>query len=332
MVQVIAVIGVHPRVAISALCAIAAAICGARLLAFSPSRQTSPAAHPEPAGDVEIQMKNVNFWLANDIVLEVRTLRGQLRRARPASPVTFDDPASFLVAIDCAEVGVTAASLTALTNSYVLSYAGAPIKNVQVTIKGDRLVEKGTLHKGIDLPFEIEGSLFPTQDGNIRMHADKIGAAHVPVKGLLHLFGEDLAKLVNQNAGRGMEIIGDDIILNFRAMTPPPHLEGRVTRVTVTDGKIIQFFDSGRHPAILDPPLASAAYIYHRGGVLRFGRLTMQDADLELVGDRPGVLNFFLRDYLKQLVAGYSKTTPSNGLIAHVADYLNLKGSGPKSR
>src|SRR5437660_1271286 len=32
----------------------------------------------EPAGAVEIQMRNVHFRLANDIVLEVRALRGQL--------------------------------------------------------------------------------------------------------------------------------------------------------------------------------------------------------------------------------------------------------------
>ena len=66
------------------------------------------------------------------------------------------------------------------------------------------------------LPFEIEGSLSVTDDGNIRVHADKIKSAHIPVKGLLHLLGEDLSKLVNQNAGRGMQIVGDDIILTPR--------------------------------------------------------------------------------------------------------------------
>jgi hypothetical protein len=49
------------------------------------------------------------------------------------------------------------------------------------------------IHKKIDLPFEIEGSLSATEDGNIRVHADKIRSAHLPVKGLLHFLGEDLA-------------------------------------------------------------------------------------------------------------------------------------------
>ena len=92
--------------------------------------------------------------------------------------MTFDDSASFTVAIDSGQVAIAAASLTALMNSYVLAYDGAPIKNVAITIDGDRLIQKGTIHKGIDLPFEIQGSLSATEDGNIRVHADKIKSAH----------------------------------------------------------------------------------------------------------------------------------------------------------
>jgi hypothetical protein len=280
---------------------------------------------PEGAGAVEIQMKNVNFRLAPDIVLEVRWLRGQLKRTKPEVPVTFDDSESFFVHADGAEVAISAASLAALMNSYVLAYDGAPIKNVSISMDGERVIQKGTLHKGLDLPFEIEGSLSTTADGNIRLHADKVKSAHVPVKGLLHLLGEDLSKLVNENSGRGMTIVGDDIILMPKTLTPAPHLEGRVTRVGVENGKIVQFFDSGRHPASLVPPLRATAYIYHRGGILRFGKLTMNDADLELVGDRPGVFEFYLREYRKQLAAGYTKNTLEDGLIAHLADYSRFR-------
>lgn len=295
--------------------------CGTRPGPLAGEKHAPEAPASGHTGAVEIQMRNVNFRLASDIVLEVRALRGQLQRTKVEVPVTFDDSSSFNVEIDSAQVAITPASLTALMNSYVLAYDGAPIKNVSVTIDRNRLIQKGTIHKGIDLPFEIQGSLSATEDGNIRVHADKIKSAHMPVKGLLHLFGEDLSKLVNQKAERGMKIVGDDIILIPRTLTPPPHLEGRVTRVGIAGGKIVQVFDSGRHLAALTPPFHSAAYIYHRGGVLRFGKLTMNDADLEIVGDRPGVFDFFQREYQKQLVAGYSKNTPANGLVAHMVDY-----------
>jgi hypothetical protein len=285
------------------------------------------AAPGEPAAEtpVDIQMRNIDFRIAGDIVLQIRKLRGQLRRTKPDVPVTFDDPASFRVEIDTAEVAVTPASMTALMNSHVLAYEGSPVKNVQITLKGDRLVQKGTVKKGVDLPFEIEGSLAATPEGEIRLHAEKIKAAHLPVKGLLHLFGQDLEDLVKTGGSRGMRIDGDDIILAPRGLTPPPHMEGRVTRVAVVDGRIVQVFDSGRRLPALQPPLRTAAYIYHRNGVLRFGKLTMNDADLQIVGDRPGVFEFFQREYKKQLVAGYSKNTAANGLVAHMADYSRFR-------
>ena len=281
----------------------------------------------EPAAEapVDIQMRNVHFRISPDIVLEIRHLRGQLRRTKPDVPVTFDDPASFRVEIDTAEVAITPASMTALMNSHVLAYEGSPVKNVQIEIKGDRLVQKGTVKKGVDLPFEIEGSLSATPEGEIRMHAEKIKAGALPVKGLLHVFGKELDDLVKTAGSRGMRVQDDDIILAPRGLTPPPHMEGRVKSVAVVGGKIVQVFDSGRHLPALQPSLRTPAYIYHRNGVLRFGKLTMNDADLQIVGDRPGVFEFFQREYKKQLVAGYSKNTAANGLVSHMADYSRVR-------
>ena len=108
------------------------------------------------------------------------------------------------------------------------------------------------------------------------------------------------------------------------SLTPPPHLNGRITHVSIAGGKLIQVFDSGQHRAELNPPYRSKAYIYHRGGVPCFGKLTMHDADLEIVGDRPGVFDSFQKEYQKQLVAGYSKNTEANGLIAHMVDYSHF--------
>jgi hypothetical protein len=287
-----------------------------------------PAGKPvEPEDTVGLQMKNVNFLLADNIVLEVVSLRGRLQRTKPDVPVTFDDTGSFTVEIDTGQVAISASSLSSLLNSYVFGYDHAPITNITAATKGDRIVLHGTLHKGPGLPFEIEGSLSTTVEGNIRVHAEKIASAHIPVKGLLHFLGEDLSKLINQNAGRGLRVEGDDVILLPSSLTPPPHMLGRVVRVGITGNKLVQYFDSTRHFPALAPPLTSAGYIYHRGGVLRFGKLTMNDADLEIVGDKPGAFTFFQREYLRQLVAGYSKTTPAKGLIAHMADYSRFAKS-----
>ncbi len=276
------------------------------------------------SGAVGIQIRNVNLLLSRDIVLGVRSLRGNLERTKPSVPVTFDDSNSFVVDADSAEIHITAASMAALMNQYVFAYEGAPIKDVNVTLEGDHLIQTGKIHKGVDLPFKITASLSVTADGDVRVHAEKIKAEHFPVKGLLHFLGEDLEKLIHENPGRGVTVDGDDLILSPASLTPAPHIHGRITRVSVAGDSIVLIFDSGRHVAPLEPPYRTAAYIYHRGGVLRFGKLTMNDADLEIVGDRPGVFDFFQREYQKQLIAGYSKNTSRNGLVAHMVDYSHF--------
>jgi len=218
----------------------------------------------ERAGAVQFQIKNVDLLLTRDIILGVRTLRGQLERTNPKVPVTFDDSDSFLVDADSAEVDITPATLTALMNSYVFAYPNAPVKNITMTFSGDRVIQKGTIHKGVDLPFEIVGSISATEDGKVRLHADSIKSGRLPVKGLLHFLGEDLSKLLHENQGRGIEVEHDDIILLTERLTPPPHIHGRVRQVGISDGKLVMVFDSGRHVPVLKPPFATGAYIYHR--------------------------------------------------------------------
>ena len=65
---------------------------GPRTVARENTADEQANEHP---GSVEIQMQNVNFRLTRDIALEVRSLRGQLQRTKPDTPVTFDDPVYF---------------------------------------------------------------------------------------------------------------------------------------------------------------------------------------------------------------------------------------------
>jgi len=65
--------------------------------------------------------------------------------------------------------------------------------------------------------------------------------------------------------------------------------------------------------------------MYHRGGILRFGKLTMSDADLEILSDSQRTpFDFSLPDYNRQLTAGYSKNTISHGLIVFMRDFALL--------
>ena len=282
-----------------------------------------PSTAPAP---VEIQIKNVNLRLDDDIVLQIKSLRGQMISTGRNLPVSLDDKNSFVTKIDAGEIGISVATLSALLNKNVFDYPGSPMKHMSLSINGDKIRQAGTIHKGVDLPFELEGPLSCTPDGQIRLHAEKIRSAHVPVKGLLHLFGENLSKLISLRGARGIQIIGDDIILFPDRIIPPPRMEGKVVAVRIEGNNVVQVFGSGQVPRPLSPPQQAENYIYHRGGTLRFGKLLMQDADLEIVDlDKRPPFEFYFLKYSEQLVAGYSKTTPSQGLVVFMPDYSTLR-------
>jgi hypothetical protein len=284
---------------------------------------------PEARVPVEVQMRNVNLHLDQFIVLEIRSLRGQMVPASGAKPVTLDDVNSFVTRIDSAEIALSAKTLSDLLNRYVFAYPGSPLKEISITLDSSRLKQRGVMHKGIDLPFEVEGKLDATPDGEIRFHADKVSSAHIPFKGLLHLFGEDLAKFINLKRDRGVTLEGDNILLNPGRMLPPPRIEGRVTAVRIEGDRIVQTYNSHR-PKALVLPYSAQNYIYHKGGVLRFGKLTMTDADLEIVDQSSRTpFDFSLLDYNRQLVAGYSKNTPTHGLIVFMPDLTTLSKRNP---
>jgi hypothetical protein len=73
------------------------------------------------------------------------------------------------------------------------------------------------------------------------------------------------------------------------------------------------------------PNMRFSNYMYYRGGMLRFGKLTMVDTDLVLVdADQKGSFDFSPEEYNDQLVAGYSKNTRSHGLIVYMPDLSDL--------
>lgn len=307
-----------------------------------PGTPASSAISQPTAAPVRTEFRNVDFHVGSGIVLHIRRLRGELARTHPDTPPTFDDENSFLFKLSSGVVALTPDDLAGLMNSYVFNYPDAPLHNVKMSIQGDRLKQEGTLKKGVGIPFQLEGVLSATPDGLVRLHSTGIKSAHLPVKGLMDLFGVKLAALVNLHASQGMRIEGDDIFLNPNYMMPPPRIEGKVSAARIENGEIVMVFgtesgEGSRGAGSLPlPDPAARNYMYFRGGTLRFGRLTMVDSDLQIVDMHPSdPLDFDLGHYDRQLVAGYSKSTAAGGLIAFMPDLYRLNknaSSAPPSQ
>ena len=280
-----------------------------------------PTEAPEPAGTAtQVEMVNVNIHLDPQLILHIRHLTGKFIPTQKGQPPTFDDNRSYIVEIDSGEVGVSMASMTHAMNTYVFSEPDAPLKNLQLSSEGSQIRQKGTIKKGIGIPFEMVGTISATPDGKIRIHPTQVKAAHLPVKGLMKLFGLDMANLINTRKSKGVSVDDNDIILDPAQMLPPPQMRGRITAVRVQGDQIIQIFGKeGRQRPAERPP---SNYMAYRGGVLRFGRLTMTNVDMRLIDDDPSdPFEFFPDHYNDHLVAGYSKTTASGGLRVYMPDY-----------
>lgn len=275
----------------------------------------------------QLEMRNVDFHVDPEIALRVHYLRGTMRSIRHG-PVLFDDRTAYIIHIDTATVGLTGGDLSALLNKYVFAYPGAPLKNLRVTMSGAEIVQKGTLHKILNVPFEITASVSLTADGRIRIHPTKTVILGLHVDHLMRALGLSLDKIISLSGAKGATVRGNDIFLNPLAILPPPRIEGRITGIRVAGSELVQTFapDSAGEPGALTVPDPSQPnYMLYLGGTLRFGKLLMLDAAMQIVDlDPQDPLEFSLDDYNKQLVAGYLQALPGGGLEVHMRDLDKL--------
>jgi hypothetical protein len=290
------------------------------------------------AEDVGLQMRNVDFHVDSSIVLHIGYLRGELQPTNPEHAPYFDQKESFTLAIDSARIGISPESLSGLLNRYTFAYPGSPLRRLTITIEKGMLRQRGIM-RGIS--FNMLGELTLTPEGELRIHPKSIEAAGIGVGGLMKFLGLHLDKLVKLKRYRGVRIEKNDFLLSPTALLPPPSVNGRLGAVEVQDTEIVQIFQppTGRRMQRLPVPDPKATnYMYYRGGVLRFGKLTMHETDLLILDAVPeDPFDFFLDRYKAQLVAGYSRTRPDDGLTVVMQDFsksppLPVRAKSPASR
>ena len=297
-----------------------------------------PPATPGPM-HCGIEMRNVALHLADGVVLNVVTLDGEFVSRSASEPPIFDDPNSYTLRMKDADASLDAASLTTLMKQTLSRYP-SPLSDVTLTIEEGRVGAKGKLHKGVTVPFSMTATVAATPDGMLRLHAEKIKAAGVSVKGLLDLLGLDVADLMKMPPGSGIRADKDDLLLDTAVMLPPPRTEAKLISAAVSGGRLRMRMSGPAQPPkrFATLPLPSARnYLYFFGGSIRFGKLTMSDADMQLIDANPSTpFDFFPAKYEAQLIAGYSRNTKRKGLQVFMPDYAQAaKGSilsPPKDR
>jgi hypothetical protein len=275
-------------------------------------------------GAVQVQMHNVMYHFTDQVAVHLINVGGSLAPTKPGHFPVFDDKESFELRIAAAEITMDPQSLANVLNTHVFTAKDAPLKDISVSIEKDHLKVKGKLHQKGDIGFETEGRLSATPDGKIRLHAEKIRALHLPVKGLMDLFGVDIADLIKNGKVRGVQVEKDDLILDPGEILPPPRISGKITDIYLEGNNIVQIF--GEPKKYEWAKVTAQNYMAYRGNRLQFGKLLMTDTDMVIVDPDPrDPFDFYLDRYKDQLVAGYSKTTPTFGLRVYMVDFNKLK-------
>jgi hypothetical protein len=284
--------------------------------------QNSPA-NDKQVGTVQTQMRNVTYHFSDTVAVEIKSLNGELVPLGKNEFPIFDDKDSFNLRISTAEIAIDSSNLANVLNTYVFARPQSPLSDLSIIAEKGRLKVKGKFHDKGDIPFETEGILTPTADGKLRLHSEKIKAMHVPVKGLMGLFGIDLGGLIKEGKVPGVQAQEDDLILDLEQILPPPHIEGKVVSVRIEGDKIIQVFGGPDAKPVKN--IRAGNYMAYKNNRLRFNKLVMNDADLILIDMDPNdPLDFFLDHYKEQLSAGYTKTRLDSGLRVYIKDYNKL--------
>ncbi len=303
----------------------ASSLPGSAEAAPAPDVQVPAADLPNPAripltGPIHFQARAVTFHVMEGVHFSARQVDALLLPSRPGQPVVLDSPESMKIRLLSADTSISAESLTHLLNGYTLPQAHLPLREVVVTFEDGNVHISGKLHKLIDLPFTAQASLTVTSTGSLRLHFDKITAAGIVHKGLLDMLGLHVEDFAHPAGDQSIRVRKDDVYFPLHALFPAPHFNGRLTSASIVGDDLLQVY--GNPKPFAPAPMPAEHYVYFRGGVMQFGRLTMQGVDLELlncVADESFELS--LRDLFQQALPGYLKNLPDRGMVAYVQSF-----------
>jgi hypothetical protein len=283
----------------------------------SPAAVATASSGPEDLSPTTVYAHNIRLHKGPNFSIYIVWIRGQMQRTHQQTTPSFDDPDSFVLQIQKGVIRANIGDIANYLNASTLS--DAPFKNITVLPDGDQLKVRGTAHKVLPIPVEIEGQLSSTPDGRIKFHVTKISALKIPLKGLLGGFHVELSDLVHTTNVPGIEVAGNDIIFDTQQVLPPPHIHGQLTSVNVRPPDVEVIY--GNAPTD-DAQLARwHNFLRFEGGTLDFGKLTMHHVDLTLIdATQDPWFGLDLVNYQNQIVNGTTRMTAHAGLEIFMPD------------
>jgi hypothetical protein len=307
------------------VCVAALIACQASLRGENPSGRPLLSRLPNPQkiplnGPIHFQARNIIFHVMDGVHLDVNSVDALLLPASLNQPVRLDDPNSMKVRMQSGDTSISAEDMSTLLNTYALPRSNLPLRDVKVTFEDGEAHLTGKVHKLIDLPFSASATVGVTAKGNFHLHFNNITAAGILHKKLLDFFGLSIADLAKRDQAHSFHIHGDDVDFPIHILFPAPYFTGHLSSATIVGDRMVQIFGVVR--PFTPAPIPAEHYLYFRGGVMAFGRLSMQGVDLELLNkDGDKEFEFSIQNIFRQVLPGYLKNLPDHGLVGYIASY-----------
>ncbi|HEY7303223.1 MAG TPA: hypothetical protein VH601_03865 [Bryobacteraceae bacterium] len=267
-----------------------------------------------------IHAHNLLLRKGPDFRVYVRWLEGQLARTKSDVNPSFDRPESFNLDVHS---GVIRANIGDIGHYMNSALANAPLKNVTLFADGANLKLTGTLHKLISVPIEVIAAVSAEPDDRVRVHVLKINVLKVPIKGLLGALHFSASDLVKTNMA-GVEITGNDIVLDTQKLLPPPHIRGQLTEVRVDSPDIQAVY--GNAVEDVERVQLWRNFFSLKDGTIDFGNLTMHPVNIIMVDISTNPwFDLDLVNYRDQLGSGYTRITADSGLQMFIPDRRDVQ-------
>lgn len=299
----------------------------ARTGSSASSASSAPAPCPptsdgsSPTSPTIIYAHNVLLRKGHGLGVYISWLHGQMTRAHANVVPSFDDPASFFLDIKTGVLQANLGQIASFLNAGGLSKS--PLRNISLSGNNNQLKLTGTLHKVLPLPVEMTGEVSALPDGRIQLHATKIGVVKIPMKALLRNLNVSVADLFGPKSVPGIQVSGNDIVLDPTTLMPPPHIRGHLTDVQITNSSLEEVYGNSRKDETRVEQWRN--FLRLRDGTISFGKLTMNYVDLIMIDvSSDEWFDLDLAHYQEQLVNGYTRVTPQAGLQIFMPDFGNI--------
>jgi len=285
----------------------------------STERAGPPPSHPDRS-DTRIHAHNLLLRKGSDFHVYVRWLDGRLVRTRRDLNPSFDRPDSFDLDIQTGVIRVNIGDLGEYINS---SVANSPLNNVTLLADGQNLKLTGVVHKLVPLPVQVIASVSVAPDDRVRVHIIRIDILKVRMKailGLLHVSTADLVK----NDIDGVEIEGDDLLLDTHKLLPAPHIRGRLTHVSVESPDIQAVYGDAAEK--IERVELWRNFFSLEGGTIDFASLSMHPVKIIMIdiSSNPW-FDLDLVNYRDQFSSGYTRITEDAGLQIFIPDRRDVR-------